>query len=142
MTLKQLSRSPPKTARKGKNYGGIVGGSAAECTAVACCVPLTMTEMLFLGLYKVPTGLCKKAYARKRRNHRNQISHPTPPMEDPELDRMVNGKQIGDNEDNGSMGTDESDTEEKLAARFPGTGFWREHSDIWSYTYDLTLARN
>ncbi|GMI97316.1 hypothetical protein like AT2G27180 [Hibiscus trionum] len=139
MTLKQLPRSPPKTARKGRNYGGMVGGSAAECTAVACCVPLTVMDMLFLGLYKVPAGLCKKACTRKKRHHDNHGFHPTPPpMEDLhiELDRMMKGNQSGDtdNEDDGFR-------EERLLSRFPGTGFWREPSEI-DDSYDVTAARD
>ncbi|KAL4285236.1 hypothetical protein GQ457_16G007740 [Hibiscus cannabinus] len=128
MTLKQLSRSPPKMERKGRNYGAMVGGSAAECTAVACCVPLTVMDMLFLGLYKVPAGLCKKACTRKKRHHRDLGLHPaSPPMEDlhAELDRIMKLNQCGDSEDEGSDGMAES--------RFPGTGFWREPSEVDSY---------
>ncbi|KAL4295851.1 hypothetical protein GQ457_12G027010 [Hibiscus cannabinus] len=134
------SRSPPKTEKKGRNFGGMVGGSAAECTAVACCFPLAMVEMLFLGLYKVPAGLCKKAYARAKRNHKDQGLHPRPPKDqDPDLNRVVKGKQSGDIENDGLMGTVDSD---KMLNQFPGTGFWRAPSETEAYTYDVTESRN
>ncbi|XP_039012790.1 uncharacterized protein LOC120142102 [Hibiscus syriacus] len=123
-------------ARKGRNYGGMVGGSAAECTAVACCFPLAMVEMLFLGLYKVPAGLCKKARGKKKRNSQNLGLHPTTPMDDldTDLDRMVKGKLSGDNEADGSVDS------EKLLDEFPGTGFWREPSGISAF--DVPAAKN
>ncbi|MBA0856990.1 hypothetical protein Goshw_005912 [Gossypium schwendimanii] len=143
MTLQVLSRSPPvrhkrqcspddlKTERKGRNYGGMVGGSAAECTAVCCCFPLTIMELLVLGLYKVPTGLCKKACRRKKGKHKSHGFHPTSSSEDQdtELHQMVG------NADDGSRVT--VDSEDKKSDRFFGTGFWRDPSE--KETHDLTL---
>ncbi|KAE8674914.1 hypothetical protein F3Y22_tig00111708pilonHSYRG00239 [Hibiscus syriacus] len=134
MNLKNSSHSQPTTARKGRNYGGMVGSYAAECTAVACCFPLAMVDMLFLGLYRVPAGLCKKAIGKKKRNRQNLGLHPTTPVED--LDRMVKGKLSGENEVDRSKET--VDPEEKLMEELPRTGFWREPSGI--ETYDVPAA--
>ncbi|KAB2065682.1 hypothetical protein ERO13_A09G100800v2 [Gossypium hirsutum] len=146
MTLQVLSRSPPvrhkrpcspddlKTERKGRNYGGMVGGSAAECTAVCCCFPLTIMELLVLGLYKVPTGLCKKACRRKKGKSKSHGFHPTSSSEDQdtELHQMVG------NADDGSRVT--VDSEDKKSDRFFGTGFWRDPSE--KETHDVMCERN
>ncbi|XWS73799.1 hypothetical protein CRYUN_Cryun02cG0160100 [Craigia yunnanensis] len=148
MTRQVLIRSPPvtrrepfllsedpKTARKGKKFGEVVGGTAAECTAVCCCCPCCVMELLVLGLYKVPTGLCKKALRRRKRQRlmKNQgffgpaMGGPTRAELEAELDRMVGkGARVGDDQDDGCTGAVDMDKE--MWDQFYGTGFWRSPS--------------
>ncbi|KAK3205550.1 hypothetical protein Dsin_019596 [Dipteronia sinensis] len=56
--------------KKGKKFGEVAGGTAAECAAVCCCCPFTVMNLLVLAVYKVPTGLCKKAWGKQRKRHR------------------------------------------------------------------------
>ncbi|XP_021278823.1 uncharacterized protein LOC110412582 [Herrania umbratica] len=146
MTRQVLIRSPPltrrqpfllsedqKTARKGKKFGEVAGGTAAECAAVCCCCPCTVMELLVLGLYKVPTGLCRKAWKRRKRQRltkKNQgllgqsKAGPTREELEAELDRMVEKVgQDGNDESKGAV-----DLEKEMWNRFYGTGFWRSPS--------------
>ncbi|CAN1133864.1 hypothetical protein LINPERPRIM_LOCUS16441 [Linum perenne] len=50
-------------------FGELAGGTTAECAAIACCCPCGLANLLFLTIYKVPVGLCRKALRRKRREH-------------------------------------------------------------------------
>ncbi|CAI0406443.1 unnamed protein product [Linum tenue] len=50
-------------------FGELAGGTTAECAAIACCCPCGLANLLFLTIYKVPVGLCRKALRRKRRQH-------------------------------------------------------------------------
>ncbi|XP_022728720.1 uncharacterized protein LOC111284269 [Durio zibethinus] len=134
-----LISEDPKTARKGKKFGEVVGGTAAECAAVCCCCPCSVMELLVLGLFKVPTGLCKKAWKRTKRQRlkaKNQDlsgpaqGRPTREELEAELHRMVGkGERHGvDDHDDGSTGAVEFENE--MWDRFHGTGFWRSHSQI------------
>ncbi|XVF69300.1 hypothetical protein PTKIN_Ptkin11bG0070000 [Pterospermum kingtungense] len=142
MTRQVLIRSPPvirrqpdnpKTAKNGKKFGEVAGGTAAECAAVCCCCPCSVMELLVLALYKVPTGLFKKAWRRRKRKRLMKKKPgllsgtaeggPTREEVEAELDRMV-GK--GEDEDNGCTGT--VDIDKEMWDRFYGTGFWRSPS--------------
>ncbi|CAN1144235.1 hypothetical protein LINPERPRIM_LOCUS26902 [Linum perenne] len=50
-------------------FGELAGGTTAECVSIACCCPCGIANLLFLTIYKVPVGLCRKALRRKRRQH-------------------------------------------------------------------------
>ncbi|XVF19589.1 hypothetical protein REPUB_Repub11eG0123900 [Reevesia pubescens] len=144
MTRPVLIRSPPVTRgqpffipeedqKKGKKVGEVVGGTTAECAAVCCCCPCSVMNLLILGLYKVPTGLCKKAWKRRKRQRlmkKNQglfldpaKGESTRAEMEAELDRIV-GKGAGD----GCNGV--VDFEKEMSDRFGGTGFWRSCSQI------------
>ncbi|CAN1233866.1 hypothetical protein LINPERPRIM_LOCUS4033 [Linum perenne] len=51
------------------SFGELAGGTTAKCAAIACCCPCGLANLLFLTIYKVPVGLCRKALRRKRRKH-------------------------------------------------------------------------
>ena len=149
MTRQVLIRSPPvtrrqpyllpedpKPARKGKKLGEVVGGTAAECAAVCCCCPCSVMELLVLSLFKVPTGLCKKAWKMRKRQ---RLMKKNPGLLGPakggttreeleaELDRMVGkGVRGEDDQDDGCTGAVEMENE--MWDRFYGTGFWRSSS--------------
>ncbi|OMO77075.1 hypothetical protein COLO4_25368 [Corchorus olitorius] len=149
MSRQVLLRSPPvrrsqpytlsddaNATRKGKKFGEVAGGTAAECAAVFCCCPCTVMELLILGLYKVPTGLCKKAWKRRQRHRlmkRNEVllgptmSGPTREEIEAELDRVVGRTGLGmDDQDDGSARS--VDMENEMWGRFYATGFWRSPS--------------
>ncbi|XVE59701.1 hypothetical protein DITRI_Ditri05aG0067300 [Diplodiscus trichospermus] len=149
MTRQVLMRSPhvtrrqplwlpeePKTTRKGKKYGEVIGGTAAECTAVFCCCPLSVVDLLVLGLYKVPRGLCKKAWRKRKRQRlmrKTQIwlgpakGTPTRADFEAEMERIV-GKGAGGDDDKDDECTAAVDLEKEMWDRFYGTGFWRSPS--------------
>ncbi|XWS71379.1 hypothetical protein CRYUN_Cryun03dG0133400 [Craigia yunnanensis] len=149
MTHQVLIRSPPvtrrqpfllpedpKRTRKGKKFGEVVGGTTAECAAVCCCCPCTVLELLVLGIYKIPTELCKKAWKRTKRHRlmkKNQgllgpaKGGPTKVELEAELDRIVGkGTRGGADQDDGC--TEAVDMEKEMWDRFFGTGFWRSPS--------------
>ncbi|XP_022753723.1 uncharacterized protein LOC111302053 [Durio zibethinus] len=131
-----LSPEDPKTARKGNKLGEVVGRTTAECVAVCCCCPCSVMELLVLGLYKVPTALCKKAWkmtkphcmTKKNPGLLGQANdQPTLKELEAELDRMVGkGIQGGEDQDDGCKGA--ADLDKEMWDRFYGTGFWRSPS--------------
>lgn len=48
-------------------FAEVAGGTTAECAAVCCCCPCGLVNFLFLTIYKVPAGLCRRALRNKRR---------------------------------------------------------------------------
>lgn len=131
-----LLSEDPRTARKGKKLGEVVGGTAAECTAVCCCCPCSVMELLILGLYKVPTSLCKKAWRGRKRQRllKNNTglldpakSGPTREELEAELDRMV-GKEVRGGDDQDDKCSRAVDFDKQMWERFYDTGFWRSPS--------------
>ncbi|XP_022754219.1 uncharacterized protein LOC111302697 [Durio zibethinus] len=131
-----LLSEDPKTARKGNKFGAVVGGTVAECTAVFCCCPFSVMELLVLGLYKVPAGLCKKVWKRRKRQRlmkKNpgflgpaKVGPPRAELE-AEPDQVVGkGARCGDDQDDGCAGA--VHLEKEMWDRFYGTGFWRSPS--------------
>ncbi|XP_065856600.1 uncharacterized protein [Euphorbia lathyris] len=47
-------------------FAELAGGTTAECAAVCCCCPCGLAHLLYLTIYKVPAGLCRRALRRKR----------------------------------------------------------------------------
>ncbi|KAM3398767.1 hypothetical protein P3S68_002283 [Capsicum galapagoense] len=60
-----------ESGRKNKRIGEVAGGTAAECAMVCCCCPCTLLHLL-LALYKVPAGLCRKAWRNKKRKKKKK----------------------------------------------------------------------
>ncbi|TYI80383.1 hypothetical protein E1A91_D05G083800v1 [Gossypium mustelinum] len=112
-----------KMAKKEKKCGEVMGVTAAECTAVCCCCPCSIIELLVLAFYKIPARLCKKVLRwKKRESTRFEL--------EAELDHMM-GK--GEPCDCGVDNHDDScaravDFEQKMWDRFRGAGFWRSPS--------------
>ncbi|KAL1098151.1 hypothetical protein V6Z11_D05G081000 [Gossypium hirsutum] len=132
-----------KMAKKGKKCGEVMGVTAAECTAVCCCCPCSIIELLVLAFYKIPARLCKKVlrwkkrHLMKKKKKKNQQDllgptkcRPTGKELEAELDHMM-GK--GEPCDSGVDNHDDScaravDFEQKMWDRFRGAGFWRSPS--------------
>ncbi|GLT80255.1 hypothetical protein SLA2020_517060 [Shorea laevis] len=61
------SRHGVTRTSKSARFAEACGGTLAECTAVCCCCPCGIVELLLLAIYKVPAGLCRRALRYKRR---------------------------------------------------------------------------
>uniref|UniRef100_A0A0E0PXP9 Uncharacterized protein n=1 Tax=Oryza rufipogon TaxID=4529 RepID=A0A0E0PXP9_ORYRU len=44
--------------------GKVAGGTVAECTAVFCCFPFAVVELIVLAAIRVPAALCRPGTAR------------------------------------------------------------------------------
>ncbi|KAL5763637.1 hypothetical protein ACOSP7_015992 [Xanthoceras sorbifolium] len=114
----------------GKKFGEVVGGTAAECAAVCCCCPCTVMNLLVLAVYKVPAGLCKKAWRKRRKRQRmgkrkqvgGLLMGPTgvDGAQKQELLVAVNAEK--------NEKAAESELEKEMWDQFRGTGFWRSPS--------------
>lgn len=139
---------PEKGHRDGKRIGEVAGGTAAECTAICCCCPCAVMHLLVLAVYKVPTGLCKKAYGKTQQkrlmNKKKKIL-----MEDENQRTAINKKSgaldgidhgdgsdgrgavdgVHDYDDEKGVGVIEAvEFDSEMWDRFYGTGFWRSSS--------------
>ncbi|KAK3040185.1 hypothetical protein RJ639_028435 [Escallonia herrerae] len=113
-------RQPLLLAKDGRNrnqIGEVAGGAAAECAAVCCCCPCAVVNLLVLAVYRVPVGLCRKAWRRKKRMVAREKKNSAAPKRY-ESDREIGGAEADDLEE-----------EEGTWDRFYGAGFWRSPSD-------------
>lgn len=62
----ELWSSSPHAHHSNRRFNEVAGGTTADIAAVACA-PLGIADFLLLAVYKVPTGLCRKAIRQKRR---------------------------------------------------------------------------
>ncbi|KAK8550759.1 hypothetical protein V6N13_119261 [Hibiscus sabdariffa] len=123
----------PNTPRRGNKFGKAIGVTAAECTAVCCCCPCSVVELLVLALYKFPAGLCQKAWRWKRRRRMKKMTKKeqdcpgkrwsTRDELEVDLDRML-GKSVN-HDDYCARAVD---FENKMWDQFRETGFWRSPS--------------
>ncbi|KAE8713146.1 hypothetical protein F3Y22_tig00110213pilonHSYRG00009 [Hibiscus syriacus] len=118
--------------RKRANFGEFCGGTTAECAAVCCCCPCGIANLLVLVIYKVPTGLCRRAFRLIRRRKKGLFQPRNGwGCEEGELSNrsMVCVKDIllemkVSEEDDKSL----FKLEEEMWEKFHGTGFWRSPS--------------
>ncbi|KAI9073010.1 hypothetical protein K1719_044677 [Acacia pycnantha] len=120
--------------------GEVAGGTAAECTAIFCCLPCTVMDMVVLVVYKVPAGLCRKAIHTYK-------GKPQPRTLKKEEDVLLNERSGAKCRPNSFLGTTLEDhlaaeaekenlkdvsefgkRDEQNGAPFNVTGFWRSHS--------------
>ncbi|XP_055834549.1 uncharacterized protein LOC129903088 [Solanum dulcamara] len=131
MTKEDEKRSGSGSGNQHKRIGEVAGGTAAGCAMVCCCCPFTVLHFLLLALYKVPTGLCRKAWRNKKRKKilkkKNNINNsPGVYYTDDDKDYSDSGCN-GDKNDGGSPETAEFETE--MWHRFyDGAGFGRSSS--------------
>ncbi|CAN0847713.1 hypothetical protein LINGRAHAP2_LOCUS5125 [Linum grandiflorum] len=127
-------------------FGELAGGTTAECAAIACCCPCGLANLLFLTIYKVPVGLCRKALRRKRREHLMKKGLLLPRSrrcqcgcDDTELQihpihgdaqsfdmKMMMGMHL--DFDDEEAGEEMVKLEKEMWETFYGTGFWRSPS--------------
>ncbi|GFZ13072.1 tetratricopeptide repeat (TPR)-like superfamily protein [Actinidia rufa] len=122
----------------GGEEGGGGGGwrdCAAECAAICCCCPCALVNLVVLAVFKVPTGLCRKAWRKK--NRRRMMKKKKALLQ--QQQQSDSSSKVGLNyksEIEGSDGDDsagdgptpEVDFEADMWDRFYGTGFWRSPS--------------
>ncbi|XP_062082502.1 uncharacterized protein LOC133788882 [Humulus lupulus] len=138
-------RSPIQTLipREKRRIGEMAGGTAAECAAVCCCFPCALMNLLVLAVYKVPAGLCRKAWAKRKKRQRlakmgllpQRPSGPGGLARD-ELEaeiKRVKDAALEQDKINGGGGNQGATStidllEEEMWERFYGSGFWRSPS--------------
>ncbi|KAE8734812.1 Tetratricopeptide repeat (TPR)-like superfamily protein isoform 1 [Hibiscus syriacus] len=126
----------PKTMKKRNKLGKAIGVTAAECTAVCCCFPCSVVELLVLALYKFPARVCqntwrwKKTLLMKKNQDLLGSTKRWPTREELEVDVdcvMGKGNQCeADNRDDCCARVE--DFENKMWDQFCETGFWRSPS--------------
>ncbi|XP_028756772.1 uncharacterized protein LOC114716011 [Neltuma alba] len=123
-----------------RGAGEVAGGTAAECTAIFCCLPCTVMNIVALVVYKVPVGLCRKAihtYKGKTQpqklkkdkdvllNERSgakcrPIYYVETTLEEHLASEMAKEKL--------KEGSETREMDAETWSPFDGTGFWRSHS--------------
>ncbi|POO01401.1 hypothetical protein TorRG33x02_027080 [Trema orientale] len=150
-----LSEKSPIRApifKEKRRIGELAGGTAAECAAVCCCFPCALMNFVVLAVYKVPTELCRKAWAKRKKRQRSAKmkkgllllqQRPNGPGDgsvreelEAEWKRVkeaaleeekINGGGGGGGCGDGAPGTVDF-LDEEMWDRFYGTGFWRSPS--------------
>ncbi|CAI9779815.1 unnamed protein product [Fraxinus pennsylvanica] len=128
-----LQESQDYSSRGGRRrvrLAEVAGGTVAECAAVCCCCPCGLANLLVLAVYKIPAGLCRKAFRRKHR--RRMIENGLlPPRK-----RGCDDKELQILTMSGPMATvnslesdnDVAELEKEMWEKFYGAGFWRSPS--------------
>lgn len=130
---------PEKPAASRRGIGEVAGGTTAECAAVCCCCPCSVVNLLVLALYKVPAGIWRRVWARRRKRSASgrdgllqkrpsgPEGRPRPTVEEleKELKRVKGEEKIdGGGGGDGALGTVDF-LEEEMWDGFYTTGFWR-----------------
>lgn len=142
MTRNSSFESPPSTRplpRDKRRVGEVAGGTAAECAAVCCCCPCSVMNLLILTVYKVPKGLCRKAWANTKKKRRCVAQKKG--LLQPRPKGLAGGVLFGDDMDVNRYADNDGDEkksdaesegadllEKEMWARFYGAGFWRSAS--------------
>ncbi|KAG5566438.1 hypothetical protein RHGRI_002121 [Rhododendron griersonianum] len=130
-----------------RGVGEVAGGTAAECAAICCCCPCAVMDLLLLAVYKVPTGLCKKAWRKQQRQRMKKkkaaaLLQQLPQQQERPLEATSSsskggtGSSFDDSEVGRSDGDDDrdgsaADFETEMLDRFYGGGFWRMAQLDW-----------
>lgn len=141
--LADSSPAPKGTLREKRQFREVAGGTTAECAAVCCCCPFTVMNLLITVVYRVPAGLCRKAFAKKSKRHlmprkKGLLQRPGEPDErtrelEAELKRVKEEENITAGAGAASRRVDGLPEtgdfkEQEMWDRFYGTGFWRSPS--------------
>lgn len=125
----------PVERMKSNRIGEVAGGTAGKCAAVCCCCPFALMNMLVLVVYKVPAGVCRKMWRKRKLRQRKKDALLQRTSPDPSLSvgeesdvEMIEKKGGGGGGTGTGTGTDAVDIESEMWARFDGAGFWRSSS--------------
>ncbi|XP_054817277.1 uncharacterized protein LOC129316901 [Prosopis cineraria] len=134
-TRGQVLNNAPRGAREA---GEVAGGTAAECTAIFCCLPCTVMNVVVLVVYKVPVGLCRKAiHTCKGRPQPRPLK-----KKDGVLLNERSGpkcrpiyyvettleEHLASEAEKEKLNAEFREMDAQMWAPFHGTGFWRSHS--------------
>ncbi|XP_022872264.1 uncharacterized protein LOC111391301 [Olea europaea var. sylvestris] len=137
--MKEGSNRNDKT---GGRRGSRVGETAGGCAALCCCCPCAMMHLLFLAIYRLPTGLCKKAWREKKRKRLLKKKRKNFSLEEKENQRnrshmnMFGFDSDYDDDEPKSDGeyhrnsgkNDAVDWDKEMWEQFYEAGFWRSAS--------------
>ncbi|KAA0058153.1 hypothetical protein E6C27_scaffold274G004700 [Cucumis melo var. makuwa] len=114
-----------------RQFAEVAGGSAAECTAVCCCCPWTVLNILIFSIYRMPAGLCRKAINRRKRHRRMKRKYLIQQRKAVAMD-FTDGSvgpiidSFGTHQTNDVADSEDlKKLEEEMWGRFSQTGFWR-----------------
>ncbi|XP_071708203.1 uncharacterized protein [Rutidosis leptorrhynchoides] len=125
------------SSSKSHRLAEVAGGTTAECAAVVCCFPCTVVNILVLAVYKVPTGLYRKALQKKRRRRmmkKGLLIQSTRGVDDVSGGSSrrisIDGTEIALHPATVDRFSDEEfiELENEMWNKFYGTGFWRSLS--------------
>ncbi|KAE8661229.1 hypothetical protein F3Y22_tig00116937pilonHSYRG00248 [Hibiscus syriacus] len=102
----------PRRKTNGK-FGELCGGTTADVTAVCCCFPCGVANLVVLAVYKVPAGLCRKAT--------EETSAEAAQKRDAEPSEETDKAAV--------------ELENEMWDKFYGTGFWRSPSQHEGETF-------
>lgn len=108
-------------------FSEVAGGTAAGCAAICCCCPCALMNLLVLAVYRVPAGLCRKAWKKNKRRRlkkKGLLQKKAGPTSCCCDEMEVREPTVGVcDEENETV-----DLENKMWDQFTGTGFWRSTS--------------
>lgn len=123
-----LLQASPSSSTSGR-IAEMAGGTTAGCLAVWCCCPCTLVNLVVLLVYKVPAGICKKAFRnRSIRSRRDKWRQCTSHNHYQEVGL---GLGLGSETDEVTMVVMDNEfirLEEEMWDKFYSTGFWRSPS--------------
>ncbi|KAL2536013.1 hypothetical protein Fot_17404 [Forsythia ovata] len=144
--IKDGSYRNDKTGGDGSRRGSRMGETAGECAAVCCCCPCAMMHLLVLAIYRLPTGLCKKAWREKKRKRLLKKKRKNSSLEEKENQRKIRttsrmnmfgfDSDYDDEDDESTDGEDYKnidkndavDWDKEMWDSFYEAGFWRSAS--------------
>nr|GMD21388.1 uncharacterized protein LOC109191620 [Ipomoea batatas] len=137
MVVSWESRARSGRRRAHRPVGEFAGGTAAECAMVCCCCPCAVLDFLVLAFYRVPVGLCRKAWRRrkqkrlvKKRRKMEEGGAATVPATTGSPTQPQPAAPIGEGEGSRRPKTSNSiDFDREMWRRFNGHGFWRSPSE-------------
>ncbi|KAK8488470.1 hypothetical protein V6N13_025053 [Hibiscus sabdariffa] len=128
-----------RTSRDSASFGELCGGTTAECTAICCCFPLAVTNFVVLAIYKIPAGLCRRAFQRMRQRKLQEeglVQHCSNQRGQGGWENSCFPMHSGESVEEffpameGCEETEEAEEEleKSMWQKFDGTGFWRSPS--------------
>ncbi|XP_074566532.1 uncharacterized protein LOC141823172 [Curcuma longa] len=126
------------TGNRCTRFAESAGETAAECTAIFCCCPCGLVNLLAVVTVRLPAVLARKTLRWRRKLHRNKgaiLWAESRPLGDGDGFRAHGGALLveggGEQLWQGRSPSEEvSEVEKIMRASFYGTGFWRSPSLI------------
>lgn len=113
----------------------MAGNATAEFTAVCCCVPCAVMDIVVLAAYKVPAGLVKKAMRGRKRSLQQKKMKKKKKEEallEPQNNEVVGSDAVNVvptlEEQLAKETAETAKLEAEMWAQFNGGGFWRSCS--------------